>query len=292
MKPANGRIPKMDAAHAVALAAWIEAQSVAGEPATLAALAGRTGRSRFQVQRGFQAALGVTPRQFAEACRLRRFKRELRAGGTVTAAIYAAGFGGPSRVYERLDRRLGMTPGQYQRRGQGLEISYARVPSPLGTMLLAATDRGLCGLQFGRHLAQLVARLQWEFPRAALRPMAAPPPAPFRAWVQALAAFWRQENAPPRIPIAARATAFQAQVWRFLQTIPPGQSRSYAQVAAGIGRPAAARAVARACAGNPVAVLIPCHRVIRGDGGLGGYRWGAAIKRQLLAREARRAARP
>lgn len=276
----------MDQATAKQLAGWMEQQAESGEPMPLELLARRAGLSRFQVLRGFQAVMGLTPRQYAEACRIRRLRQELRAGSSVTAAIYQAGFGAPSRVYERLDRQLGMTPGQYRRGGEGLEITYARVPSPLGTMLLAATDRGLCGLQFGRDLTPLVARLQREFPRAALRRMAEPPPAPFRAWVRALAAFWRRENTPPRIPIAARGTAFQAQVWRFLQTIPPGQTRSYAQVAAGLGRPAATRAVARACAANPVAVLIPCHRVIRGDGGLGGYRWGLEIKRQLLAWEA------
>lgn len=278
----------MDADQARNLAAWIQHQAISGGPLTLAALARRAGLSRFQLQRGFAAAMGVTPRQYAQACRRERLKQALRAGGTVTAAIYEAGFSGPSRVYERLGDKLGMTPGQYQRGGAGLEVVSVSVPSPLGPMLLAATERGLCALQFGNHAAQLAERLRREFPRAVLRPMAHPAAPPFQAWLAALAAFWRHEDQPPRIPIACRGTAFQFAVWRFLQTIPRGQTRSYAQVAAAIGRPTAARAVARACASNPVAVLIPCHRVLRGDGGLGGYRWGLERKRQLLARESAR----
>lgn len=274
----------MDADQAQDLAAWIQREAIGGAPLTLAALARRAGLSRFQLQRGFAAAMGVTPRQYAQACRRESLKQALRAGGTVTAAIYEAGFSGPSRIYEQLGGELGMTPGQYKSGGAGLDIVFARVPSPLGPMLLAATERGLCSLQFGNDAAPL-GRLRREFPRAVLRPMAHPAAPPFQAWLAALAAFWRHEDQPPRLPIACRGTAFQYAVWRFLQTIPRGQTRSYAQVAAAIGRPAAARAVARACAGNPVAVLIPCHRVIRGDGGLGGYRWGQERKRQLLARE-------
>lgn len=267
------------------------AQSIAqrscdGDGVSLATLAAQVRLSPYYLQRSFKAALGLTPRQYAAACRLVRLKAELRSGRSVTDAVYAAGFGAPSRVYEGLAASLGMTPGQYRHGGLGLVIWYAALPSPLGRMLLAATDRGLCTLQFGASPGPLRARLRREFPRAELRAMPQPAGEPLSAWLRALEEFFRQEAAPPRIPIAARGTAFQFQVWRFLQTIPRGQTRSYGQVAAAIGRPRAARAVARACAENPVALLIPCHRVLRGDGAIGGYRWGVKIKEQLLAREA------
>ncbi len=276
-----------DGTRMAALATWIERGVASGEGLSLAALGRRAGLSPYHLQRRFRAALGLTPRQYAEACRLGRLKAALREGRPVTDAIYEAGYGAPSRVYEGVDARMGMTPGQYRQGGRGLVIRYAAVASPLGQMLVAATERGLCALQFGRAIGALRSRLRREFPAACLRPMPQPAGEPFDAWLRALDAFWRQEEKPPRIPIAARGTAFQFQVWRFLQGIPPGQTRSYAQVAAGIGRPTAARAVARACAENPVAVLIPCHRVIRGDGGLGGYRWGLSVKRRLLAHEMR-----
>ncbi len=273
------------------VAQWIAARSADGDGVSLAALAAQARLSPFYLQRSFKAAMGLTPRQYAAACRLGRLKAELRSGRPVTDAVYAAGFGAPSRVYEGLAASLGMTPGQYRRGGRGLVIWYAALPSPLGRMLLAATERGLCALQFGASLGPLRDRLRREFPHAELCPMPQPAGAPFAAWLRVLEEFFCQESTSPRIPIAARGTAFQFRVWRFLHTIPRGQTRSYGQVAAAIGRPRAARAVARACAENPVAVLIPCHRVIRGDGGIGGYRWGVKVKEQLLIREASAAIR-
>ncbi len=257
----------------------------------LAALAARAGLSRFHLQRRFKAVAGVTPREYAEACRMRRLKSELRQSEDVTAAVYAAGFGSSSRVYERADTRLGMTPNQYRKGGEGMAISYACSPTPLGLMMLGATDRGLCFLQFGESEEALAAALHGEYPAAQIAPMSEERGEEFGQWMEQL----RQhlEGLRPRLdlPLDIRATAFQIRVWNYLQGIPYGQVRSYAEVAAGIGSPTAARAVARACASNAVALVIPCHRVIRGSGEPGGYRWGLDRKEALLGREGARTAR-
>jgi AraC family transcriptional regulator of adaptative response/methylated-DNA-[protein]-cysteine methyltransferase len=220
---------------------------------------------------------------------MNRLKTGLRAGERVTGAIYDAGFGSASRVYERVDTRLGMTPKQYRTGGAGVAISYASSPTQLGTMMIAATDRGLCSLQFGESETELRARLAKEYPAAKLSPMPPERKGQFADWIRALSQYLAGSTTSLDLPLDVRGTAFQMKVWSYLQRIPYGEVQSYSEVAAGIGRPRAVRAVGSACASNEVALVIPCHRVIRGDGGLGGYRWGLHRKRTLIERE--RAAR-
>ncbi len=266
----------------------IEAHS--DERISLADLAARAGLSRFHLQRTFKAAVGVTPKEYAEACRMKKLKSGLKVARDVTAAVYDAGFGSSSRVYERADTRLGMTPNQYRRGGCGVAITYAAAESPVGLMMIGATDRGLCFVEFGENEPDLLARLRKEYPAAELTPMSTPPHPAFRQWIAALTDHLHGAQPRLHLPLDIRATAFQMRVWNYLQSIPYGEAQSYGEVAAAIGQPSAARAVARACASNPVAIAIPCHRVIRGTGELGGYRWGLARKRTLLDLERSRRA--
>src|SRR5581483_10609571 len=250
-------------------AEYIQANS--GRTLPLEALSRRAGMSPFHFQRSFKSMFGLTPRQYQEACRVRAFKEELRQGDNVLDAIFAAGFGSASRLYERVDSRLGMKPSEYRAGGAHVAITYATIATPLGLLTIAATDRGVCFVALGDSEDELIARLRHEFPRAQLAGIAKPQPAPFRAWVRAIQE--HLQGARPRLdlPLDIRATAFQARVWRYLQSIPYGDVRSYGEVAQGIGQPNAARAVASACARNPVPLLIPCHRVIRGTGEPGRY---------------------
>jgi AraC family transcriptional regulator of adaptative response/methylated-DNA-[protein]-cysteine methyltransferase len=253
----------------------------------LAALAARAGLSRFHLQRSFKSAVGLSPKQYLEACRVRKLKQSLRESRDVAGAVYDAGYGSSSRVYERADTRLGMTPAQYRHGGRGVAITWAAVDSPLGLMMIGATDRGLCSVQFGASENALLRSLRREYPEAGLQPMATPRPPEFQQWIDALVR--HLEGTQPRLdlPLDIQATAFQMRVWNYLQSIPYGEVQSYSEVAAGIGQPTAVRAVARACATNRVAIAIPCHRVIRGTGELGGYRWGMARKRALIDLERR-----
>ncbi len=270
------------------LCRWIETHP--DDPHDLAELAARAGLSRFHLQRSFKAAVGLSPKQYVEACRLRKLKRSLRESGDVTEAVYDAGFGSSSRVYERADTRLGMTPNQYRRGGHGVSITWATAETAVGLMMMGATDRGLCFLQFGDNEEAMLAELRKEYPSAQIAPMATPPSPEFVQWMAALTDHLAGNRPGLDLPLDIRATAFQMRVWNYLQAIPYGEVQSYSEVAAGIGHPTAVRAVARACATNPVAIAIPCHRVIRGTGELGGYRWGLARKRALIDRErARRA---
>jgi AraC family transcriptional regulator of adaptative response/methylated-DNA-[protein]-cysteine methyltransferase len=255
------------------------------QPLSLERLAKQAGVSPFHLQRTFKAALGVSPREYHDALRLRTLKRGLRTDTNVAAAIYGAGFGSSSRVYERSDAALGMTPRDYRRGGAGLAISFATGATPLGRILIAATDRGICCIEFARSERELERLLAAEFPDAARQPMVASQQPQFAAWLLSLNDFLLGRSAALELPLELRGTAFQCAVWRYLQSIPPGQTCSYAEVARGLGRPAAARAVAQACARNRIAVAVPCHRVIRGSGELGGYRWGLDRKRRLLAGE-------
>jgi AraC family transcriptional regulator of adaptative response/methylated-DNA-[protein]-cysteine methyltransferase len=256
----------------------------AEEQPDLADLAARVGLSRFHLQRSFKAAVGLTPRQYVEAFRMRKLKRSLVEAKDVTEAVYDAGFGSSSRVYERAGS-LGMTPKQYRQGGAGVAISYVVVDSALGLMMMGATDRGICFLQFGESADGLLAKLRREYPAARVEPMREPHPPEFHAWMEALREHLAGASPKIDLPVDVRATAFQMRVWNYLRTIPRGHVQSYGEVAAGIGSPSAVRAVARACASNRVAVLIPCHRVIRGTGDLGGYKWGMARKRALLEME-------
>lgn len=261
-----------------------------GESHPLAGLAARAGLSRYHFHRSFAAVTGVTPKQFVDACRLGSWKTGLRSNDSVTEASFEAGFSSLSRAYQRAGH-LGMTPLQYRRGGEGLTISYAAADSPLGRMMIGATDRGLCFLQFAGGDDELLRMLRAEYPAARLEPMSPPFSAEFDLWMDALRAHLAGGRPSLDLPLHIRATAFQLKVWRYLQSIPYGSVHSYSEVAAAIGRPAAARAVAQACARNRVALVIPCHRVIRGTGELGGYRWGLDRKRVLIERERAAAAR-
>ncbi len=254
----------------------------AGERLTLEDLASRAGLSSSHLQRKFKAAFGLSPHEYAEACRTKSLKSGLRRGTSVTAAIYDAGYGSSSRVYERSGESLGMTPTAYREGGKGAQIGFATAASVLGRALVAATVRGVCAIRFGESDAELEEGLRREFPAAEIRR----DPAAVKPWIDALLHHLRGPEAPLELPLDIRATAFQKKVWDHLRTIPAGRTESYGEVAAAIGQPAAVRAVARACAANPVAVVIPCHRVVRGDGASGGYRWGESRKRKLLDREA------
>ncbi len=263
-----------------ALCRYIEAH--ADESLTLEALGAQAHMSPFHLQRQFKAVIGVSPRQFIEACRLRALRGELKAGETVTQAIHDAGFGSGSRLYEKVSTRLGMTPGQYRARGAGTQISYASAPCALGLVMMGATDRGLCFVQFADSEAELTTMLQAEYPEAEIAPMSEAMRPEFERWMQALSAHLAGTPQATELPLDLRGTALQMKVWAYLQQIPSGELRSYSEVAAAIGEPKAVRAVASACGRNRVGVFVPCHRVIRGDGSMGGYKWGLARKRALI----------
>jgi AraC family transcriptional regulator, regulatory protein of adaptative response / methylated-DNA-[protein]-cysteine methyltransferase len=267
------------------VAAFIE-KNLEGD-VSLRRLSQEAGVSRFHLQRSFKAAVGVTPKQYAEACRLRSLKQNLRAGGDVLQAAFGAGFGSSSRLYERVNSRLGMTPAEYRKSGESISITHATIRTSLGLLAIGATDRGLCFVQFGDSAAALEGQLRREYPAARLSALAKPWPLPLREWVEALEQHLQGVRQRMDLPLDIRATAFQMRVWRYLQSIPYGETRTYAQVAEDIGKPKAARAVARACAGNKVALAIPCHRVLRSSGELAGYKWGVERKKALLQAEAR-----
>ncbi|PWT73330.1 MAG: bifunctional DNA-binding transcriptional regulator/O6-methylguanine-DNA methyltransferase Ada [Chloroflexi bacterium] len=248
-------------------------------------LAARAKLSPFHFQRSFKAIAGVSPKQYLEAIRLKKLKASLKTSKDVTEALYEVGYGSSSRVYERADTRLGMTPRQYREGGRNVAITHVTIPSPLGQIMIGATDRGLCFVQFGDTPAGLLKALKQEYPAATLQEMRRPYSPEFRKWVSALADYIAGRQPHLDLPIDIRATAFQMRVWNYLQSIPYGTVQSYGEVAAAIGEPKSARAVARACASNTMAMVIPCHRVVRGTGELGGYRWGLARKRTLIDQE-------
>ncbi len=253
------------------------------EPVTLERLGKVFRQSSFHLQRRFKAALGITPREYGDSCRLRLLKRNLQAGDNVTRAMYDAGYGSSSRLYEKTASQLGMTPDKYRRGAIAATVRYAIADSPLGRMLVAATDKGVCAIQFARSDGELIEGLKREFPFAVRKP----DQGGLQAWVETLLATMTGHESNAALPLDIRATAFQRRVWTYLQSIPFGATRSYSQVAKAIGRPSASRAVARACATNPVAVAIPCHRVVRKDGDTSGYRWGVERKKALLELEQR-----
>jgi AraC family transcriptional regulator of adaptative response/methylated-DNA-[protein]-cysteine methyltransferase len=252
-------------------------------PPRLETVAEEAGVHPARLHRLFRKFTGITVRAYADAVRVRRLKQQLRKGDDVTTALYEAGFGSPSRLYERSDRHLGMTPATYRRGGRGMEIRYATAATSLGRILVAGTARGICAIYLGDTDPPLVAALRKEYLQAGIRNQ----PARVSRWVRTLVR--HIAGGQPRIdlPIDVAATAFQRRVWEVLQRIPYGATRSYSELARLLGRPTATRAVARACATNPVCVLIPCHRVVRQDGALGGYRWGIARKQALIDAERR-----
>jgi AraC family transcriptional regulator of adaptative response/methylated-DNA-[protein]-cysteine methyltransferase len=246
-----------------------------------AALAAKLGSTPATVRRAFLQVTGLRPRELAEALRLARFKKMLRDGKNIAEALYETGYGSSSRVYERSNAQLGMTPATYRKGGKGMKIDYTIAKSVLGKVLVAATERGVSAVYLGDAEAKLIQELRDEYPRAEI----APATDSFEHWVKEIVQ--RVEGKPPRmeLPLDLQATAFQRRVWQELQHIPRGTTRTYSQVARALGNPKAVRAVARACATNPVSIVVPCHRVIREDGNLAGYRWGLSRKEQLLAQE-------
>ena len=234
-----------------------------------------------RLQRAFKRVLGITPQQYRDARRVARFKHELKRRPHVSPAVYEAGYGSSSRVYERANAQLGMTPATYARGGAGTEIAYAVVPCSLGRLLVAATARGVCRVSLGDSTAALEADLAAEFSAAHIFKDRLT----LEDAVTAILGYLDGSEPHLALPLDIRATAFQRRVWQELQKIPYGETRSYADVARRVGRPTASRAVARACATNPVAMVIPCHRVVREDGEMGGYRWGLERKKALLERE-------
>jgi AraC family transcriptional regulator, regulatory protein of adaptative response / methylated-DNA-[protein]-cysteine methyltransferase len=249
---------------------------------TLDGLSRQLHLSPFHLQRTFKAATGITPRGYADFCRLESFKGGLREGRPVTTALYDAGYGSSSRLYERAAAQLGMTPTAYRRGGAGLTIRYDILDTPAGMLLVGATGKGVCAIQFGTSAKKLAESLRGEFPAADLHRDSAF----LSAWARQLRAHLEGRLQKLDVPLDIQATAFQRRVWEYLQSIPYGSTQSYGEIAKRIRQPRAARAVARACATNPVAVVIPCHRVVRGDGQPGGYRWGEEPKRRLLEIEA------
>ena len=262
----------------------------AAEKMTLATLAKRAGLSPSRFQRSFKATFGLTPKAFQDAARVGRLKEALQTGEEVTSAIFGAGYGSTSRVYEASSRNIGMTPGAYRSGGAGETIAYASCDTCLGRMMMAATERGVCFVQFGASDETLFGQLSAEFPRAELLASPGSGTHELDAWIAALDACLDKGAARPELPLDLRGTTFQMQVWQFLLTLDDGDVVSYSELAAGIGRPRAIRAAASACAANRIGVLVPCHRVLRGDGSLGGYRWGTARKRALLDAERARKA--
>ncbi len=283
-KPSTGQLDELRAKFA-GVCTYIRRNLANRDALKLGALSSHFALSPYYFQRTFKSIVGVTPRQYVEALRVQTLKEDLRNSPSVTDAIYSAGFGSSSRVYDRTDTQLGMTPTEYRTGGADVEISYVAQATPLGLMMLGATDRGLCFLEFGDSEEELLESLREEYPASKRVAMTELYTEQFSLWMQSLRKYLESERALERIPLAIHGTAFQLKVWNYLQTIPAGSVQTYSQVAAAIGKPAAVRAVASACAANRVALLIPCHRVIRGDGGLGGYRWGLHRKRSLLHME-------
>ena len=248
---------------------------------TLAELSRRAGVSAFYLQRLFKRATGMSPREYQSARRMQQVKHGLRKGHDVTTALYDAGFGSPSRLYEKSAQQLGMTPATYRKGGSGTTVSYAIAATNLGQVLVAATERGLCAVRFGESASALERELREEFHAATIvREDAAVKP-----YLEPLQAAVRGENFIVDLPLDVRATMFQKRVWDALRRIPAGETRSYSDVAEEIGNRKAVRAVAQACATNPVAIAVPCHRVLRSDGELAGYRWGLNRKQKLLEQE-------
>ena len=278
--PSTPKLSERHLAQVKAACAYIDERE--GQGVTLADLAGEVGLSPWHLQRLFKKAMGVSPRDYADALRARRFRDELKRGESVAGATYGAGYGSSSRVYEDARSHLGMTPASYAKGGKGARIAYAIVESPLGRLLVAATAKGVCFLALGDEDADLARNLRKEFPEAEeiLADEAAIAPA-----LEVLLSHLAGETPHLGLPLDVRATAFQRRVWQELLAIPYGETRTYSQIAERLGVPKGQRAVGRACATNPVSILIPCHRAQRQNGSLAGYRWGVDRKRALLELE-------
>ena len=250
----------------------------------LAELSAAVGLSQFHFQRVFKKLLGVSPRQYAIALRDQRARAELQRGNSVTHAVYASGYNASSRFYERSNRALGMKPREFRAHGEGVSIRYGIVKSALGLVLVAGTERGICCVHFGESRSELEKYVRTTFSRANFVEQNTK----FERWLRAVVQRIEGKDHAAKLPLDVRGTAFQHRVWNALQKIPDGLTSNYTKLATQLGNPRAVRAVARACATNPVAVVVPCHRVVRSDGDLAGYRWGVERKRKLLKRESAR----
>ena len=251
------------------------------EALSLDVLSSIAGVTASHVQRTFQEAVGLSPRDYIDACRMRLFRQTLRRQQPVTRAMVDAGYSSTSRLYERTNQALGMTPSRYRSGAADVKIRYAIAETPLGWVIVAATEIGICCIQLAGDRDELLPQLAQEFPKALLQEDSAG----LAAWMASVAAELAGTQPGERLPLDIRATAFQQRVWDYLRTIPMGETRSYSAVARDLGSPSSTRAVARACATNRIALLIPCHRVVKEDGGLAGYRWGIDRKKKLLENE-------
>src|SRR5437016_6050896 len=255
------------------------------EPQTLKTLSEQTGVSTHHLQRTFKDLMGITPRQYAESQRMIRFKTNMKGGASVTDAMYDAGYGSSRSLYEKSSAQLGMTPATYGRGGKGMRIIYTIADSPLGRLLVAATERGVCSVALGDSDSELTAKLFGEYPRASIDSKDTRISPSLNLWLSNVLDNLNGKASRIDLPLDIQATAFQWRVWEELRRIPFGSTRSYQEIAQAIGKPKAVRAVARACASNHAALVIPCHRVIREDKSLGGYRWGLERKEKLLQSE-------
>ena len=271
------------------LADYIEVH--ADESLPLSKLAKVFALSPYYIQRSFKAVIGVSPKEYQNAARLKTFKSSLKSGDDIAGAIFEAGFGSSSRVYEQTDGRLGMTPSAYRAGGKGETIAYAVRKTSLGPLMMAATGRGVCFVHFGKSASELIGNLKNEYPNAKLKKSLSETSPELNLWIDALDHHISNNGPRPGLPLDLNGTAFQMRVWQFLMSIKEGDVVSYTEVAKGIGSPKAVRAAASACAANNIAVLIPCHRVLRSDGSLGGYRWGVQRKRVLIDAERARSGR-
>ncbi len=279
--PQPNDMPHPQAALMQRVCAYIEAHL--DTTLTLEQLGAVVGLSAQHLQRTFKQVMGITPRQYADARRIECLKQNLKEGQNVTEALYTAGYGSSSRLYERAASQLGMTPATYRRRGEGMAIGYTMVACPLGRLLVAATERGVCMVSLGEADAPLEAALAAEYPAATIQRAEEV----LHPWVQAILQHLDGQQPHLDLPLDLQATAFQRRVWEALQAIPYGSTTTYHELAEQLGQPSATRAVARACATNPVSIVVPCHRVLGADGKLRGYRWGLERKRALLDQEAK-----
>lgn len=277
-RPDNDRIVDPRLAAVAEACRLIEA---AEAPPSLDALAGATGYSPFHLQRMFQAMVGVSPKQYGDAVKAERLRRGLKAGDGVAGALYGAGYGSSSRVYEKSASLLGMTPASYAAGGRGADIRFAIAEGPLGRVLAAATDKGLCMVALADDDGALESELRRDFSKARI----ARDDIRLKPLMEGVLAFLDGNSPAETLPLDVQATAFQWRVWQALAAIPAGETRTYGELAVALGNDGAARAVGRACATNPVSLVIPCHRAVGSSGSLTGYRWGVARKRALLARE-------
>ncbi len=252
---------------------------------TLDTLADVSGLSPHHIQRKFKAAYGVSPKEYQNGLRLKKFKSALKEGDDISGALYEAGYGSSSRIYEQIDGRIGMTPAAYRAGGKDEQISYAIRECSLGLIIMAATDRGVCMIHFGDTREELEAQLKDEYPNADFSETPASSDDALNEWIEAFERHVSHGARRPDIPLHLNGTAFQIKVWRFLMSVKPGEVLSYKEQAERMGIPKSVRAVASANAKNNIGVLVPCHRILRGDGSLGGFRWGLDRKRALIDQE-------